>query len=451
MKNKLNIITSLLYQIVIIISGLIIPRLIISTFGSETNGLISSIKQLLSFISLFEGGIGAVILASLYKPIEEKNTLRISQIIYVSSKFFRKVSYFFIIYTIILSFAYPILINNNFEYLFIILLIFILSINTLMQYMFSVTNKLFLQADQKLYLVNIISTFSVLGNVILTVISIHINPNVLFVYLSSSIIYIIQPIIYSCYMKKTYKLIYKPHLENNIIPNTKSGFSQNLAHFINMNTDIIVITVLTSLSEVSVYSVYMLAFTALRSLISTITNSYQSVLGKYIAKNDLSNLKKIFEKFEVNIWVISIVLFSTCLQLINPFITLYTNGINDVNYIRPIFALLMILAQFMYCSRESYRMLILAAGKFKETNFGSYMEAFLNISISIILVFKLGLVGVAIGTLIAILYRLIYFILFLKKEIICLKTITFISMMVVSTIVFTINSIIYFNFKLNLI
>ena len=39
-------------------------------FGSEINGLVSSITQFLSFISLLEGGLGAVVLAELYLPIE---------------------------------------------------------------------------------------------------------------------------------------------------------------------------------------------------------------------------------------------------------------------------------------------------------------------------------------------------------------------------------------------
>lgn len=72
MNNRKNLITSIVYQFSVIISGLILPRLLISTFGSEINGLVSSITQFLSFITLFEGGVGAAVLAELYLPIEKK-------------------------------------------------------------------------------------------------------------------------------------------------------------------------------------------------------------------------------------------------------------------------------------------------------------------------------------------------------------------------------------------
>lgn len=60
MKNKvtlLNIASSLLLQVVSVISGLIVPRIILSCFGSDINGLVSSINQFLSYITLIEGGL----------------------------------------------------------------------------------------------------------------------------------------------------------------------------------------------------------------------------------------------------------------------------------------------------------------------------------------------------------------------------------------------------------
>ena len=74
MNNKKNAFSSLLLQFATIIQGLVLPRLILGAFGSEINGLVSSITQFLSFISLLEGGLGAVVLAELYGPIEKRTT-----------------------------------------------------------------------------------------------------------------------------------------------------------------------------------------------------------------------------------------------------------------------------------------------------------------------------------------------------------------------------------------
>ena len=74
-----NLITSIVLQIVSIICGLIVPKLIIATYGSNLNGLINSITQFLSYITLLEVGFGPVILSILYKPIANKDKSKIKR------------------------------------------------------------------------------------------------------------------------------------------------------------------------------------------------------------------------------------------------------------------------------------------------------------------------------------------------------------------------------------
>ena len=74
-----NIVSSIMLQVVNMISGFIVPRIILSTFGSEVNGLVSSLNQFLGYISLFEGGITGVVTASMYEPIVRHDQYRISR------------------------------------------------------------------------------------------------------------------------------------------------------------------------------------------------------------------------------------------------------------------------------------------------------------------------------------------------------------------------------------
>ena len=62
------------------------------------------------------------------------------------------------------------------------------------------------------------------------------------------------------------------------------------------------------------------------------------------------------------------------------------------------------------------RLLVLAGGKFKETNFGAVAEAVINLGMSLLLITKFGLIGVAVGTLAAIAFRLIYLVWYLHKQ-----------------------------------
>lgn len=443
MKTKLNLVSALVLQVITIFSGLIIPRLTIMTFGSSVNGLISSISQFLSFISLLEGGLGAVVLAELYKPIENRNKKLISNILNASNNFFKKLSIAFIVYTIILMIFYPIFFSKSNNYLYTSSLIFILSISTLIQYLLSITYTLMLQADQKIYVCNIVSSITILLNLIVSVIVVVIFPDVHLMKLLSGLVYLIQPIIYKLYFEKHYDFKIKNNSEHEL-KNKWSGFSQNLAHYITMNTDVMLLTVFTSFSEVSVYTIYMLPLNALRLIISSVANSFQSNLGKLLAVNDKKILNTTFEKFESILWLVSNVLFGTCLLLINQFVLIYTNGVNDANYFQPYFAYFMVLSQLLYCGRESYRLLVLAAGKFKETNNGAILEAIINITVSLLLVNKLGLLGVAIGTFISVLYRLIYLIIYSVNEMSIIKINKIIKESLLIILIVGMNTLIYY-------
>ena len=86
-KAIINILTSLLLQIVVLVCGFIVPKLIITNFGSNVNGLVASITQFLAYITLLESGFGPVVKAALYKPIANRDKKQIENILKASEKF----------------------------------------------------------------------------------------------------------------------------------------------------------------------------------------------------------------------------------------------------------------------------------------------------------------------------------------------------------------------------
>ncbi len=61
--------------------------------------------------------------------------------------------------------------------------------------------------------------------------------------------------------------------------------------------------------------------------------------------------------------------------------------------------------------------MVIAAGHFKQTQIAAYGEAMINVIFSVLLVSKFGLVGVAVGTLLATLFRLFYYVIYLSSHI----------------------------------
>ena len=404
---KKNVITSILYQLVTVAYGLVIPRLVLSSFGSEVNGLTSSLSQFLNYISLLEGGLSGVIMAALYKPLANKDYVKVSGVIKAADNFFKKIALIFVVYTLALAVLYPIFVPTSFSWGYIFTLTLIISTSLFIQYFFSLSYRLLINADQKGYVVfSTLILFTVL-NFIVTLLVISTFPEIHVLKAASAIVFVIQPIVFNHYVKKNYSLDKNVEPDKNAIAQRWDGFGQNIAFFIHSNTDVVVLTIFSTLSEISVYSVYMLVATALRTLVTAVSSSLAPSLGNSLAKMSDDEANGLFDSYEFGLSLITTFAFTCGALLVTPFIQVYTRGVTDANYYQPLFGYLMMAAEAVYCFRDPYVSVAYVSGKYKETAKYAYIEAVINIIISVVLVSELGLVGVAIGTLIAMAYRMI--------------------------------------------
>lgn len=110
-KSRLNIVTTLCNQLITTACGIVIPRVLISAFGSEAYGISVSITQFLSYITLLESGIGGVARAKLYGPLAKNDMAEISAVYRAIRSFFRCVAGAFLVYSIVLGITYHDLAN----------------------------------------------------------------------------------------------------------------------------------------------------------------------------------------------------------------------------------------------------------------------------------------------------------------------------------------------------
>ena len=94
-----------------------------------------------------------------------------------------------------------------------------------------------------------------------------------------------------------------------------------------------------------------------------------------------------------------------------------SNIFTDAQYIRPLFSALMVMGQAAYCLRIPYEMMILAAGHYRQTQASSIIEAALNIVTAVVLVLTLGMEGVAISSIVAMGYRTVYLVFYMRRSI----------------------------------
>lgn len=440
-RAKKNIFTSLFGQVVVLVCGIIVPRMMIGAFGSEAYGATTSIAQFLAYITLLEGGIGGVTRAVLYKPLAQGDMQTVSSIMEEVKRFFRVIAYIFAGYVLILACGFQTLSKITcMDWISTFILVLVISISTFGQYFIGISHSVLLQADQKTYITNVLSIGATLLNAICTIVLIQLHCNLIVVKLVSSFIFFMRPVILAIYVKKHYSLVsHKIKQDHTYLAQKWTGLGQHIAYFLHSNTDIAILTILTDLRTVAVYAVYNMIISHMQNLAMSFSSGMEAVFGDMIARDEKKELHDTFRIYETILSVVSIVLFSAAAVLMIPFVKLYTSGITDATYIQPLFSLLMILTALSYCLRLPYHSLVIAAGHFKQTNIAAYGEAFINIVLSVVLVFEFGLVGVAIATLIATWFRFIYYIFYLSKNIFWRSPVLFAKRFVINTFTFISN------------
>lgn len=403
-----NMAASFLFQLTSIVSTFIIPRFIMTAYGSEVNGLLQSIAKFLSIISFLELGVGTVVQSALYKPLADKDNAAISRIVVSAGKFFNRLAVIMLGYIAVLMAVYPFVSGQSFGWVYTATMIAAISISTFAQYYFGIVDRLLLTADQHGYVHYIAQSVTLVLNTIACVVLIQMGASVHMVKLTTSLIYVVRPIFLRGYVNRHYAIDRRIRYEGEPIRQKWNGAAQHVAAVVLDGTDTIVLTLFSTLSAVSVYSAYNLVTMGVKTLFASLTSGVRSLMGELWAQKKLDELRRLFGWTEWLIHTGAVVVFGCTAELILPFVTVYTQGINDADYYQPLFALLITLAQAGHSLRLPYHTMILVGGHYKQTQHNYIIAAVMNIVISIAAVKAWGLVGVAIGTLCAMIYQTVW-------------------------------------------
>lgn len=421
-KAELNIATTLINQLVMTACGIVVPGIFINAFGSEAYGISVSVTQFLSYITLLESGVGGVARAMLYGPLAHGDERGVSSVYYAVKRFFGYIAVAFAAYSAAVGLLYPKLAHVTiFSGTYIFFLVLVIGMSTLAKYMGGLANLTLIAADQRQYVNNIISVGITIANTLSILILTELDCGLLTVKLGSSIIFVIRPLLYMLYVKKHYRLS-RAESEKTKLEQKWTGIGQHLAYFLHTNTDVVLLTLFANTRLVAVYSVYNLVISSIRAITESFSGGMEAAFGEMIANGETDRLKKSYFRYKTLITAVSFGLFSCAGILIVPFVRLYTKGVTDADYIQPAFSFVLMLAEAVNCIVLPCSNLPVAANRLKQTRWGAYGEAIINIAVSCILIKWSPLLGVAVGTLAATLFRGIFYMTYSSKKLLHIPT-----------------------------
>lgn len=404
-KSIMNITLSAISQAVIMFLGLLLPRIILTSFGSEINGLLSSLNQVYTYMELLRAGMGMAAIQALYKPLNDDNKEEISDILSTSKNYFNKAGIVYFLGVFIIAICFTVFGNTSFSHAYVFLVAFLQGISGWVSFTFIGFFSDFLRADGKNYILLIIQTTGHIAIQLSKIIVLYLWQNIIIMQLFTIAITSIEALLFFNYRRKNYGWIQLNHNPRmSLLKNRNSYLIFHITGLICTSTDTVLISIFLGFEMASVYAVYYLVISAVNAIINTVYSSTSFLLGQTFQEG-LEKFKKVHDSYYLLYVTISSALFSVCCVLCIPFIKIYTRGVNDINYIYVYLPYLFCLTQIFATSKNVGELTSNVGGCARIVVPRAIIEATINFTLTIILLQVLGIYGALIGTVVAGLYR----------------------------------------------
>ncbi len=392
---KKNLFLNLFFTVTIGILGFVVNRVFSDTMGTEALGLMRLFTQMVAYLNLANLGIASASTYALYKPLANNDINRVSIVISTIDSYYKMISIIILVLGSMVSLLLPKLINTisygNYIYIFWILYV----INTALSYTFA-KYSILLTADQKYGLVRTIQGSSkVLLNIMQLLILIYTQSFLLFV-----LIMIGQNIFNYFFFNKHFQYNYKKikkvkDREKQIIKDMKNLFWHSIGSLVVYNTDFILLSKYTSLEIVAIYSSYLIVYQMVVTIIGVLTPVLTPKIGNFIAQHNKLDIFKFWEKLHLLYMITGSIIVTVTFYVLNPFIGLWMG----IDYILPSLTVSLLLVNLFIQITRAITDVFKTNSGFYNDIYNPIFESIINLLVSLILVQKIGLNGVIIGTI----------------------------------------------------
>lgn len=421
-KGIRNTIVSILSEIVILILGLIVPRVIVASYGSEVNGLLTSTAQLMGYLSIFEAGISTIMSNALYSAFASNDLSGVCDVYSAGNSYYKKATLYYCIGIVIAAFLYTFAIKTELPSGTVLLVVLLSGLGNVITFLFLQSMKTVIASDGNYYFIAIMNLVIKTLTYGVTILTALVSLDVIIIKSASLVVTVLQIVMYRIYFKKKYNWITQTKcLTVKKFDNRKYYIVHQVASLLFSCTDVTLLTFFEGLTVVSIYTIYNSVMSAISTLMNAVLSSLLFALGQTYSL-DLRKYCKLHDSFKLCYIEINSIIVTTTYYMFIPFINIYMEGA-DVNYSDPYIAIMFCVISILNSYRIIDNNLASISWHAKQTIPHVVIEAVINLALSMILVVPLKIYGVLIGTAIAIIYRVLVSPYYSEKKILHRKII----------------------------
>lgn len=377
----------------------------IYTLGNTYLGISGLFGNILGLLSFAELGIGTAMNFALYKPVAEKNIEKIKSYMKLYQTAYRIIAAVVAVVGLLICPFLKYIVNDggvlkgNELYIYYLIYLFNTVTSYFVSYKFSLVN-----AEQKNYIFTTINTITNIATIAFQIIVLLVFKNFLLYLLTASVVSTIQKIIVSVYLKKMYPYLSDKNTEKlskdeigSIKKNVKALIVHKIGEISVYQTDNIIISMFQGIQTVGLVSNYNLIITSVKGFVTIIFDSATSSFGNLIVKSETDHQYELFRCYKfLGFWIYGFcsIAFAT---LMSPFITLWIGSDSTIDY----FTVFLLCADFyLVGQRATLNNVKVAGGVFRQDRFVAFLQAIVNIIVSVVMIKLIGLPGVYVGTIV---------------------------------------------------
>ncbi len=404
-----NISFSLVSQLITTILSFVLRTILIETIGIESVALKSLFFEIVSVLSLTELGIGSAIAFNMFKPLKDGDEVKVRELMNFYKKAYRIIAgAVFGIGVIICCFVQFFVNDVSFDTWYLRLTFMLFVSQSALSYLFSYKATL-LNCDQKNYIVTRITTaVKVIGTILIIVL----------LYLTKSfIVYIICEIVLTFstnvaisiktdrmypFLKGDEKLP-KPE-QKKVFENIKNIFFKSMAGKIVGSTDNMLISVLVSTLTVGYYANYNTIIMVFRSIMDSCSGGISASIGNLYVSETPEKCNSVLHRLTYAFFFAAAVFTVAVFVCVQPFICLW---VGEEYLLSEMTVFIICIVMLLYILQMPISNAMHYTGMFDIGRNISIVAAIINLVVSIVLGYLMGIDGIFIGTICVYVFEII--------------------------------------------
>ncbi len=407
-KAGKNIIFGYISNLVILLVNFIQKTVFIYVLGRTLSGVNGVYTDVLSVLSLTELGIGTALNYSLYKPVAERDIEKGKSYMRFYKKAYLTIAGVIAVLGLAISPFLKFILKNpgNLTVRELTLYYYLFLFNTVISYFVTYKYSL-VNAEQKNYIQTNITTLTKLATATVQIAVLLLFRNFLFYLLAQSAVELLQKIFVTVYLNRMYPYLRDKDVkkltaqETQVVATkTKALICHKVGDVARLQTDKIIISSFVSVDTAAVVDNYVYIITYVGNFVNIIFDSVIAGFGNVVATESKEKqylLFKVYRFFACWLFGFGAVGF---FHLLTPFIG--SVWLRDESWTLPgITVTLLVMDFYLKGGRTVLLNFKIASGLFEQDRFLPLIQGAVNLVVSVVLVMKIGVTGVYVGTLVS--------------------------------------------------